>query len=93
MSHKRSLVSFALAGAGAFALARSTPAGLVGTTVDLGPEQHPDQGIVTYRVYLVFNTEVDDLIGVVGPVFETDGPELRQNCSMRRRQRHRPRRG
>ena len=59
---------------------------LVGTAVDIGPEQHPDQGVVTLRVYLVFDNELDQLLAVngdgdVSPLrFETDGEPLRQNC-------------
>ena len=44
-----------LAGLGGATLARVAGAGLVGTEVRLGPEQHPDDDVTTYRIYLLFD--------------------------------------
>lgn len=71
---------------GVLGLTATATAGLVGTAVQIGPEQHPEPGVVTVRVFLVFDDPLDQLLAISsdGDVsllrFETDGEPLRQNC-------------
>ena len=75
-----------VASASALMLAEGAQGDLIGTTIDISPEQHPEQGVVTLRVYLVFDSGFDQLLAITGDaqvsllLFETDGEPLRQNC-------------
>lgn len=76
----------AVASACASMLAQRAQGDLVGTAIGISPEQHPEQRVVTLRVYLVFDDQSDCLQSVIGDddilplLFETDGAALHQNC-------------
>jgi hypothetical protein len=55
----------------------------------LGPQQHPGPDVRTYRLYLVFDDPMDQLLAICGNadvsplVFHSQGgsdPSLQQNC-------------
>ena len=55
-----------LGGAAALTLAPAAAAELIGTAITLGPVQHPDLDVVTYRLHLVFDVDLDGLLAING---------------------------